>query len=42
MPKPNYAFEKRQRELTKKQKKMDKQKRKDPAPPLVPPVAEPK
>ena len=28
MPKPNYAFQKRQRELAKKQKKEEKQKRK--------------
>jgi len=29
MPKPNYAFQKRQRELAKKQKKEAKQKAKD-------------
>lgn len=31
MPKPNYAFQKRQRELAKKQKKADKENRR-PAP----------
>jgi hypothetical protein len=38
MPKPNYAFQKRQRELAKKQKKEEKKKQKEaaaapPAPP---------
>lgn len=32
MPKPNYAFEKRQRELEKQRKKADKQQRKAVAP----------
>jgi hypothetical protein len=40
MAKPNYAFQKRQRELAKKQKKEEKQKRKAadelPAPPETP------
>ncbi|MGB5453473.1 MAG: hypothetical protein WBN02_14125 [Sedimenticolaceae bacterium] len=31
MAKPNYAFEKRQRDLAKKQKKEEKQRRKDEA-----------
>ena len=43
MPKPNYAFEKRQRELAKKQRKDEKQKRKDTPQQLTPPVsAQPK
>lgn len=39
MAKPNYAFQKRQRELAKKQKKEEKQKRKaaEDAPPESPP-----
>ena len=39
MAKPNYAFQKRQRELAKKQKKEEKQKRKaaEDAPPETPP-----
>ncbi len=32
MPKPNYQFEKRQRELAKKQKKEEKAQRKTPPP----------
>jgi hypothetical protein len=38
MAKPNYAFQKRQRELAKKQKKEEKQKRKaaEDAPPEMP------
>lgn len=35
MPKPNYAFEKRQRELEKKRKKAEKENRKN-APPQQP------
>ena len=41
MPKPNYAFAKRQRDLLKKQKKEEKQQRKlgsaPPSPETVPP-----
>lgn len=47
MPKPNYAFAKRQRDLAKKQKKEEKRQRKlgTPAPPApenapLPPVTE--
>jgi hypothetical protein len=34
MSKPNYAFAKRQRELTKKRKKEEKQQRKSASPPV--------
>jgi len=37
MAKPNYAFQKRQRELAKKQKKEEKLKRKEPPAPPAPP-----
>lgn len=45
MAKPNYAFEKRQRDLAKKAKKEEKRQRKtatpeNPEPVTVPPVAE--
>ena len=39
MPKPNYAFQKRQRDLAKQQKKEEKQKKKA-ASKAVPPEAE--
>jgi hypothetical protein len=41
LPKPNYAFEKRQRELAKKRKKEEKAARKPGAPPVAEPPAEP-
>ena len=40
MPKPNYAFEKRQRELEKKRKKQEKEDRKS-APPQPLPATSP-
>ncbi len=41
MPKPNYAFQKRQRELAKKQKKEEKKKQKEAAAaPPAPPAGE--
>jgi hypothetical protein len=40
MPKPNYAFQKRQRELAKKQKKEEKKKQKEAAAAPPPPAAE--
>jgi hypothetical protein len=42
MAKPNYAFEKRQRELDKKRKKQEKEDRKTaPRPPAVPSSVQP-
>jgi len=42
MAKPNYAFEKRQRELEKKRKKQEKEDRKSaPRPPEVPASVQP-
>jgi hypothetical protein len=40
MPKPNYAFQKRQRELAKKQKKEEKKKQKEAAAAPPTPAAE--
>jgi hypothetical protein len=40
MPKPNYQFEKRQRELEKKRKKADKESRKGAPQPAGEPTAE--
>lgn len=42
MKKPNYSFEKRQRELAKKQKKTEKQNKKSEAPAPAVPEEQPK
>lgn len=42
MPTPNYSYEKRQRELAKKQKKEEKAKRKATTPPVAPSSTQPR